>query len=250
MSALRWYVARALGERGTSARRRELRAPRARIAIALAFAAQASACRPAGRRASARTTTSPRASSRSRSRDAKFPARQRLAETSDLSSRSRTPATSRSRPRGHDLHRRLRRPTARSRLRSEQAGPRDPNRPVWILEQDYPKLLEPSDDRARARRGARPPAPRPRRPTPSPSAPLAPGESIDAVWRVTPVQGGTYTVHYEVAAGLDGKAKAVTADGSPVEGEFVVTISTKPPEAHGRRPTARSVIKERLARLG
>ena len=44
------------------------------------------------------------------------------------------------------------------------------------------------------------------------------GESKDIVWRVTPVRAGTYTVHYEVAAGLQGKAKAVTADGEPGEG--------------------------------
>ncbi len=47
---------------------------------------------------------------------------------------------------------------------------------------------------------------------------------------MTPVQGGTYTVHYRVAAGLEGKAKAVTADGSVPEGEFVVRISTAPPQ--------------------
>ena len=61
---------------------------------------------------------------------------------------------------------------------------------------------------------------------------VAPGDSVDAVWRVTPVKAGTYTVHYEIAAGLNGKAKAVTADGEgPVEGQFVVTISDKPPRA-------------------
>ena len=53
----------------------------------------------------------------------------------------------------------------------------------------------------------------------------------DIVWRVTPVKAGTYTVHYQLAAGLNGKAKAVTDDGSPVKGEFVVTISDKPPRA-------------------
>jgi hypothetical protein len=47
---------------------------------------------------------------------------------------------------------------------------------------------------------------------------------------VTPVEARTTTVHYEIAAGLHGKAKAVTADGSPVEGEFVVTITDKPPK--------------------
>ena len=38
-------------------------------------------------------------------------------------------------------------------------------------------------------------------------------------------------MHYELAAGLNGKAKAVTQDGGPVEGEFVVTITDKPPQA-------------------
>jgi hypothetical protein len=50
------------------------------------------------------------------------------------------------------------------------------------------------------------------------------------VWNVTPVQAGTFTVHYRVAAGLQGKAKAVTADGSVPEGEFVVRISSAPPQ--------------------
>src|SRR6266542_5785378 len=59
---------------------------------------------------------------------------------------------------------------------------------------------------------------------------VEPGDAKDIDWRVTPVKAGTYTVHYEVAAGLEGKAKAVTKDGSPVKGEFVVTISSKPPQ--------------------
>ena len=50
------------------------------------------------------------------------------------------------------------------------------------------------------------------------------------VWNVTPVQPGTYTVRYRVAAGLEGKAKAVTADGSVPEGEFVVRISNAAPQ--------------------
>ena len=48
---------------------------------------------------------------------------------------------------------------------------------------------------------------------------------------MTAVQAGTYTLHYQVEAGLDGKAKAVTADGGAVKGEFVVTISDKAPKA-------------------
>src|SRR5215218_1492778 len=60
---------------------------------------------------------------------------------------------------------------------------------------------------------------------------LAPDQSKDIAWRVTPVRAGTYTVHYEVSASLTGKARAVTPDGSPVRGEFVATISAKPPQS-------------------
>jgi hypothetical protein len=48
------------------------------------------------------------------------------------------------------------------------------------------------------------------------------------VWKVTPVQIGTYTVHYRVAAGLQGNAVAVTDDGSDPEGEFIVQIAEAP----------------------
>lgn len=115
-------------------------------------------------------------------------------------------------------------------LRSDQSGLASPNRPVWILEQDYPKLLEPGisanelDDEPSAGAEAA------QTNTFSFGA-VAPGDELAAVWRVTPVRGGTYTVNYKLAAGLTGKAKATTADGSPAEGSFVVTIATKPPQA-------------------
>jgi hypothetical protein len=114
-------------------------------------------------------------------------------------------------------------------IRSEQPGLANPNRPVWILEHGYPKLLTPTTtvkdlDEA---------------PTAGSEAAqtntfsfgsLAPGDSVRPVWRVTPTMGGTYTVNYEIAAGLDGKAKAVTPDGGEVEGDFVVTIEREPPD--------------------
>lgn len=105
-------------------------------------------------------------------------------------------------------------------IRSTQQGLAIPFRPVWILEQGYPKYVgEAASAGAEAAQtdtfafGA-----------------LAAHETKRMVWSVTPVQGGTYTVHYRVAAGLEGKAKAVTADGSVPEGEFVVRISTAPPQ--------------------
>ena len=116
-------------------------------------------------------------------------------------------------------------------MRSDQPGLADPNRPVWILENGFPKVRQ-------ARRVQRPSSTTRRRGGAEAAqtdtfsfGPLDPGDSRDIVWRVTPVEAGTYTVHYELAAGLNGKAKAVTDDGGPVEGEFVVTISDKPPQA-------------------
>jgi hypothetical protein len=105
-------------------------------------------------------------------------------------------------------------------VRSEQEGLAIPFRPVWILEEGFPKLAgQTASAGAEAAQtdtyafGA-----------------LPAHQSKQIIWNVTPVQAGTYTVHYRVAAGLEGKAKAVTADGSVPEGEFVVRISSAPPQ--------------------
>ena len=60
---------------------------------------------------------------------------------------------------------------------------------------------------------------------------LAPGGSKTFTWRVTPVRAGTYDVHYRVAAGLNGKAKAQSANGKVPEGSFTVKVSSKPEQA-------------------
>jgi len=109
-------------------------------------------------------------------------------------------------------------------VRSDQPGLANPSRPVWILENKYPRI---AGDAA------------PLGSSPGTTAqtntfafgPLPAGETREMIWRVTPVRGGTYTLNYEIAAGLQGKAEAVTADGSEPEGKFVVTISTRPPQA-------------------
>jgi hypothetical protein len=101
---------------------------------------------------------------------------------------------------------------------------------VWILENGFPKLA--SHGETVAELDAAPSAGAEAAQTDTFSfGPLAPGDSKNIVWRVTPVVAGTYTVHYELAAGLNGKAKAVTPDGGRVEGEFVVTINNTPPAA-------------------
>jgi hypothetical protein len=108
---------------------------------------------------------------------------------------------------------------------SEQAGVSNPNRPVWILANGYPKVVVPGD----AEIGEAPPGARSAQGKTFSFGPLDAGESREIVWRLTPVQAGAYTVHYEIAAGLNGKATAVDSDGGPVGGEFEATITDLPP---------------------
>jgi hypothetical protein len=59
---------------------------------------------------------------------------------------------------------------------------------------------------------------------------LAPGHTATFQWRLTAVQAGGYTVEYQVAAGLNGYAKAVLSGGAPARGRYSVTISSTPPQ--------------------
>ncbi|MGH2981627.1 MAG: hypothetical protein ACRDKV_06260 [Solirubrobacterales bacterium] len=101
-----------------------------------------------------------------------------------------------------------------------QPGLADPDRPVWVLENDFPRLAGSNRTAGAATANDKT----------FDFGTLEPGETVEAVWRVTPVRAGTYTLDYQVDAGLTGKAKAVTADGGPPTGSFVVRISDQPPK--------------------
>ena len=58
---------------------------------------------------------------------------------------------------------------------------------------------------------------------------LAPGRGHTFRWTVTAVEAGPYKLRYEVAAGLNGKAKAVDASGNRPSGQFAGTISDAAP---------------------
>jgi hypothetical protein len=78
--------------------------------------------------------------------------------------------------------------------------------------------------------------------------PLAAGHRARFVWRVTPVKSGRHTIHYAVAAGLDGKAVAQLPEGGRPVGRLVAQVSPLPPHTHvnpetgqiapGRNPVA------------
>jgi len=91
---------------------------------------------------------------------------------------------------------------------STQSGLADPSRPVWVIDQGPV-----GGDTAYTNTWA--------------LGSLDPGETKTFSWKVTPVQSGTHTVKYKVAAGLDGKAKTA----SELAGDFTVAISGEPAQA-------------------
>jgi hypothetical protein len=238
---------RALGESGTIAGRQRLPGAKARIATgmaALALTWGVSACGGGERQ----DVTEPSGDFTVQVAKAKFPKRQQLVETSNLQLKinnvgdqtlpdlavtiytTPAPATT-SEPKGGSSF----------DIRLDQPDLANPNRPVWILEQGYPKLLTPGVTLKKIAKAPAAGAAAAQTDTFQFGA-VRSGEDRDIVWRVTPVRAGNYTVHYEVAAGLQGKAKAVTADGGPATGEFAAEISSKTPQTcvkGGRQVTTR-----------
>jgi hypothetical protein len=226
---------RALGESGTIAGRHRLRGARASIATgtaALALTWGVSACGGGERQ----DVTEPSGNFPVKVEKAKFPKRQRLVETSNVQLKIKNVGDQTIPDLAVTIYTTLApaatgEPKANSSfdIRLDQPNLADPYRPVWILEDGYPKLITPGV--ALKKIAQAPPAGAAAAQTDTfQLGAVRSEESKDIVWRVTPVRAGTYTVHYEVAAGLQGKAKAVSADGGPVEGEFPVTITPKTPQ--------------------
>jgi hypothetical protein len=71
---------------------------------------------------------------------------------------------------------------------------------------------------------------------------LAPRASKRFVWHVTPVKAGLHTVHYTVAAGLDGKAHTQLVGGGRPAGTFVAQVAPAPPPTHVNPETGRIVV--------
>jgi hypothetical protein len=59
---------------------------------------------------------------------------------------------------------------------------------------------------------------------------LKPGGDKTFSWNVTAVRAGPYRLSYRIAAGLDGKAKAVDSRGAAPTGVFIGTVEDEPPD--------------------
>jgi hypothetical protein len=71
--------------------------------------------------------------------------------------------------------------------------------------------------------------------------PLAPNGTQTFTWHVVPVKAGVYTVHYTIAAGVAGRAKAQLPSGASVQGQLTASIAPVPLRTHVDPRTGRVV---------
>jgi hypothetical protein len=136
--------------------------------------------------------------------DASFPVKQRLAEPEDLRIAVKNTGD-------HDVPNVAVTVDSFSQV-STQQGLADPQRPVWIVDES-PR----GGDTAYVNTWA--------------LGRLRPGQTKTFHWRVTAIASGEHKVHWAVAAGLNGKAKARLRGNRTPEGDFTVQISPKPSQA-------------------
>jgi hypothetical protein len=101
-----------------------------------------------------------------------------------------------------------------------QPGLAQPDRPVWVLAQTYPRLVGSSDPGGASTSN---------RKTFS-FGPLKPGATTEAVWKLSAVKAGKFTLLYDVGAGLSAEVKTRTAGGVAPGGSIATEITSALPD--------------------
>jgi hypothetical protein len=94
------------------------------------------------------------------------------------------------------------------------------DRPVWVLAAGYPRLAGSSEPGGATTSNRKTFA----------FAPLKPGKTTEAVWKLSAVKAGRFTLLYNVDAGVSGTDKTKTEGGVAPGGSFVTEISAVPPD--------------------
>jgi len=94
-----------------------------------------------------------------------------------------------------------------------------PDRPVWVLAEHYPKFAGSSE----------PGGAETSNPKTFDLGPLKPGATTNVVWKLSAVKSGSYVLIYAVGAGLTSASKARTSGGAAPGGSFAVRIASKAP---------------------
>ena len=103
-------------------------------------------------------------------------------------------------------------------IRDPQSDLAQPDRPVWVLAERYPRLAgseEPGGTETFSDKTFD-------------FGRLEPGATADVVWKLSAVRAGRWGLRYGIGAGTGGEAKAVTRGGVRPGGSFAVRISRAP----------------------
>jgi len=105
-------------------------------------------------------------------------------------------------------------------VNDQEAGLSQSERPVWVLAQTYPRLhgsAKPGGTSTSNRKTFA-------------FGEVKPGRTVQAVWKLSAVRPGKYTLLYTIDAGLSGKARAKTTGGVTPGGSFQTEITEQLPE--------------------
>lgn len=105
-------------------------------------------------------------------------------------------------------------------VRDPQTGLAQPERPVWVLAATYPRFAgsdKPGGTETASRKTFD-------------LGPLKPGESTEAIWKLSAVRAGKFTLLYRVDASVTGGARAVTNGDVAPGGSFVTELTAELPE--------------------
>jgi hypothetical protein len=105
-------------------------------------------------------------------------------------------------------------------VQDPQPGLAQSDRPVWVLSETYPRLVDSSDPGGATTSNRKTFV----------FGPLKPGETTRAVWKLSAVKAGKFTLLYRVGADLNAAAKAETKGGVAPGGSFVTEITQELPQ--------------------
>lgn len=105
-------------------------------------------------------------------------------------------------------------------IHDPQEGLAQADRPVWVLAETYPRFVGSSDPGGASTSNRKTFA----------LGPLRPNQTATAVWKLSAVKAGDWTVAYRIGAGLGTQVKAETASGGEPGGTFVAAITSDLPE--------------------
>jgi len=103
-------------------------------------------------------------------------------------------------------------------IRDPQPELAQPDRPVWVLAEHYPKFAGSSEPGGAETSNQKT----------YDFGPLKAGKSVSLIWKLSAVRTGRYTLAYRIEAGLTGSTKAVTTGGVAPGGTFTAQISSAP----------------------